>query len=122
MNKIVGLGLIFAVCGSLFANEAEALAEKKCGECHVMGVTSKEKLDNMKAPPYWAIARKTRESFQTKEEKVKFIVDYTLHPAKEKMLFPQATIDRFGLMPSQEGKVTKEEIETVAEYILSEKF
>lgn len=121
MNKILGLGLIFAMCNLLSANEAEALAEKKCGGCHVMGVTSKEKLDNMKAPPYWAIAKKTREAFATKEEAVKFTVDYTLHPAKEKMLFPQATIDRFGLMPSQEGKVTKEEIELIASYILADR-
>lgn len=118
MNKIVGLGLIFAVCGSLFANEAEALAEKKCGECHVMGVTSKEKLDNMKAPPYWAIAKKARESFNSKEDAIKYIVDFIFNPAKEKMLFPQATIDRFGLMTSQKGKVTEEEAELIAKYYI----
>ena len=52
MKKIVGLFLFLASLTMLFAsNEAEELAVEKCGGCHLMGVVSKEKLKNMKAPP-----------------------------------------------------------------------
>lgn len=111
---VVGLGTF------LVASDAEVLAEKKCGECHVMGVTSKEKIDNMKAPPYWAIAKKVREAYDTHDKQVDFIVDYSLNPAKEKMLFPEQTIKMFGVMPSQEGKVTKDELKLISTYILGE--
>lgn len=118
MKKIISLSLLLATIGFADMQDAEILAEKKCGECHLMGVTSKEKLDKMKAPPYWAIARKTKEAFATNEERVKFIVDYTFNPKEEKMLFAKDAKTRFGLMPSQEGKVSKEEIELISTYIL----
>ena len=37
------------------------------------------------------------------------------------MLFPVETKKLFGVMPSQEGKVTEDEIKLIAEYILENK-
>ncbi|MFA6760033.1 MAG: cytochrome c [Sulfuricurvum sp.] len=102
----------------LVANDGEALAERLCGECHLMGVTSKEKIDNMKAPPYWALAKKARESYATYDEQVAYIIDYSLDPNEAKMLFPIQTKERFGVMPSLSGKVNKEELKEIAGYIL----
>jgi hypothetical protein len=122
VKKIVSLFLFLASLTMLFAsNEAEELAVEKCGGCHLMGVVSKEKLKNMKAPPYWAIAKKAKEAYANKEDKINYIVDYTLNPTEEKMLFPVETKKLFGVMPSQEGKVTEDEIKLIAEYILENK-
>ncbi|OHE11150.1 MAG: cytochrome C [Sulfurimonas sp. RIFOXYD12_FULL_36_11] len=119
MKKILSLSLLAASFTLLSAaTEAEELAVKKCGECHLMGVVSAEKLKNMKAPPYWAIAKKAREAYDKKEDKINYIVDYTLNPSEEKMLFPKDTVKLFGVMPSQKGKVSEDEIRVISEYIL----
>lgn len=123
MKKLLFSSLIIVASGGLFASEdAEELANKKCGSCHLMGAITKEKLDNMKAPPYWAIAKKARERYQTEEEKVKYIIDYAIAPSEDKMLFPKETKERFGVMPSLKDKVTEDEIRTISTYILEKKF
>jgi hypothetical protein len=122
VKKIVSLSILAASFTLLMASgEAEDLAVKKCGECHLMGVVSAEKLKNMKAPPYWAIAKKAREAYDTKEDQIKYIVDYALNPAEEKMLFPKETKNMFGVMPSLKGKVTEDESRQIAGYIIEEK-
>ncbi|MDD5373980.1 MAG: c-type cytochrome [Sulfurimonas sp.] len=122
MKKIVSLSLLAASFTVLFASvDAEELAVKKCGECHLMGVVSAEKLKNMKAPPYWAIAKKARENYENKEDKIKYITDYAINPSEEKMLFPKETKTMFGVMKSQKDKVTESELKLIAEYIIEEK-
>lgn len=122
MKKIASLSLILAASAVLSASPSqEELANVKCGGCHLMGKITKEKLSRMVAPPYWAISKKAKEAYETKEEAVKYIVDFTLNPSEEKMLFPKEAIEKFGLMPSQKGNVTEEEIKEIAEYILEEK-
>lgn len=123
MKKIAVLSLIVGIFNFMLASESpEDLATKKCGECHLMGAITKEKLDNMKAPPYWAIAKKAAERYKTKEESINYIIDYSLQPSEEKMLFPIETKERFGVMPSLQGKVSEEEIRIISTYILERKF
>lgn len=123
MKKIVSLCLILASSSTLFASEdAQSLAVQKCGECHLMGDITKEKLKNMKAPPYWAIAKKARENYTNEEDKIKYIVDYAFEPTEEKMLFPKETKEKFGVMPSLKGKVTEDEVRLISEYILQKRF
>jgi len=119
MRNLLVLPLIIAA--SLFiqaSDDIESLAENKCGACHLMGKTSKEKLSRMSAPPYWAIAKKIKTAYPNRLDGVTFLVNYALNPSEEKMLFPKETIERFGLMPSQREFVTNEEIKAIAEYIL----
>ncbi|MGE0738693.1 c-type cytochrome [Sulfurimonas sp.] len=124
MKKIVSLSLIIGTLVLASASDAdvEALAVAKCGECHLMGEITKEKLSNMKAPPYWAIAKKAREKYEKEEDKIKYIVDYAFSPTEDKMLFPKETKEKFGVMPSLKGKVTQEEIRQISTYILEKKF
>lgn len=119
MKRLAIASLALLATTTLFAaTSIEELAVEKCGECHVMGVVSKEKIKNMKAPPYWSIARKLRENFDRTDYMANFVVDFTFNPSQEKMLYPPETIKMFGLMPSQKGKVTEEEIRQIVEYIL----
>jgi len=98
---------------------AEQLVDNKCGICHLAGKLSKEKLQRMAAPPMWGVTKKIKTNLQTKDEQINFYMDFPLNPSKEKMMFPQETIDRFGHMPSQKGNVTEEELRKIAEYLLS---
>lgn len=119
------LSILFVMSGSVMLSamdEGERLANEKCGRCHLMGEITKEKLDKMKAPPYWAIAKKARERYENEEDKVKYIIDYALDPSEDKMLFPKETKEMFGVMPSLKDKVSKEEIEIISEYILRKRF
>jgi len=122
MKKLLTASLIVASTTLLLASStSEELAVKHCGECHLMGKITKDKLKKMKAPPYWALAKMARLKYSSKEDMAKYIVDYALSPAKEKMLFPHETRDRFGVMPSQKGKVTKAQIKEISNYILGNK-
>lgn len=122
MKKLLKICLVLATSSLLFASEtAENLANEKCGSCHLMGEITKEKLDKMKAPPYWAIAKMVKIAHQDEADMVNFIVDFTLNPSEEKMLFPQETKKRFGLMPSQKNNVTEDELRQISEYILEVK-
>ena len=99
-------------------SDVEALAEKKCGKCHLMGSITKEKIENIKAPPYWGMSKKVKNKFPKRADQINFIIDYSLNPSEEKMLFPKETRERFGKMPSLKGKATADEIRQISEYFL----
>jgi len=119
MKKLLTASLVFATSTLLLASPtSEELAVKHCGECHLMGKITKDKLKKMKAPPYWALAKMAKLKYTSRADMVNYIVDYAQEPAEEKMLFPHETRDRFGVMPSQKAKVTEVEIRKISEYIL----
>ncbi len=100
------------------SDDIESLAEMKCGSCHLIGKITKEKLNRMAAPPSWALAKKVKMAYPNRLDGIDFIVNYTLNPTEEKMLFPKETKERFGLMPSQKGALTDKELQEIAKYIL----
>jgi len=108
------------VASSVFAqsSDIETLAVEKCGSCHLIGAITKDKLNNMSAPPSWALAKKVKLAYPNRMDAINFIIEYTLNPSKEKMLFPKETRERFGVMPSQKDLVTDAELKAIAEYIL----
>ncbi|MCF6309573.1 MAG: c-type cytochrome [Sulfurimonas sp.] len=120
MRIILFLPLIIMTSVLLQASgDVKDLAEEKCGSCHLMGLLTKEKIDNMKAPPYWAMSKVVKLEYTNRADMINFIVDYTLNPREDKMLFPPVTKKRFGIMPSLKGKVTEDEIRQIAEYFLN---
>ncbi len=120
MRKLLVLPLIIAASSLLQASEdIESLAESKCGKCHLMGAVTKEKINNIQAPPYWGMAKKVKAAYDNESDRIDFIVDYSLNPSEEKMLFPKETKDRFGVMPSLKGKATEDEIRKIAKYFLN---
>ena len=104
---------------SAASEEAKALTTEKCSECHMIDSMTDTHGANghIKAPPMWGVMRKIHENFQTKDEVITFLIDYTMNPASEKMLSPKATEEYFGLMPSQKGKLTEAELTIIAEYL-----
>lgn len=108
------------VTASLFAqsSDVETLAVEKCGSCHLIGAITKEKLNNMSAPPSWALSKKVKNAYPNREDAIEFIVDYTMNPSEDKMLFSHKTKDRFGVMPSQKDMISESELREVAKYII----
>nr|WP_321265973.1 c-type cytochrome [uncultured Sulfurimonas sp.] len=118
MRNLLALPLIISLSLMLQASDIESLAENKCGTCHLIGKITKEKLNNMSAPPSWALAKKVKLAYPNRLDGIDFIINYTLNPSEDKMLFPKKAIERFGLMPSQRGNVTDDELRAIAEFIL----
>lgn len=121
MKKIIiSVVTLLALSSLVQANQKmEELVDNKCGICHLSGKLSKEKLQRMAAPPMWGVAKKIKTNLPNKQDGIAFLIDFTMNPSKEKMMFPQETIDKFGHMPSQKGNLTDAELKAIAEYILS---
>lgn len=119
MKTVFKLSLAIAISSLIQASDEIAnLAESKCGGCHLVNIITKEKLNNMSAPPIWAVTKKVRTAYPDRGEQVQFIVDFSLNPSEDKMLFPKETKKLFGVMPSQKGLVSKEDLKDIAEFIL----
>jgi cytochrome c len=118
--KFLRTVLLFSVAvGALMAQEQDIpqLIEKKCGACHIVTNPTIENVKHMKAPPMWGVARNLIRHFKNEKAFVDFVVDYVMNPSKEKIVLDKAAMERFGLMPSLKGSVTKEELEAIAKYM-----
>jgi cytochrome c len=116
--KIVAvIGLIGAGFSTLQAGEksAEELFKANCISCHVTQHLEDE--SKMVAPPIMGAVRHVKEKFGTKEEAVKFMVDYIQNPTKEKAACDSESIEKFGVMPSLKGAVSPEDLEKIASYV-----
>ena len=118
MKTIFTLAIIVSVASHLnAAPEGLRLLEEKCSSCHMLNSSTKVKQTKISAPPMWGIMRNLQDSFATHEEGINFIIDYVMNPHIDKMVFPKAAEERFGLMPSMKGKLTDEELKTIANYL-----
>lgn len=118
MRNLLVIPFIMIASIHVQASGIESLAENKCGGCHLIGKITKEKLNKMSAPPWWALAKKVKVAYANRLDGINFIVNYTLNPSEDKMLFPKETKERFGMMPSQKGALSDDELRAIAEYIL----
>ncbi len=110
----LGLLLVFSTSLSASSN-GEELFDKKCASCHVK--TRPADFSTLIAPPAMGVVKHVRMNYNTKEEAVKFIAEYTLNPQRDKAVCMSSTIQRFGLMPSQKDNVTKEELQQIAAWM-----
>ena len=110
---LLTLGAVFLFTPSLYAETSgEALFESKCASCHVK--TRPSDISTLVAPPMMGVMRHVKMSYKTKDEVVTFITEYVLNPQESKAVCMTDKLKRFGLMPSQKGNVTKEELATIA--------
>ncbi len=90
----------------------EALFETKCASCHVK--MRPNDISTLVAPPLMGVMRHVKMAYGTRNEAVKFISEYALNPQESKAVCMPQKIKHFGLMPSQKGNVTQEELTTIA--------
>ncbi|ADR34683.1 cytochrome c, class I [Sulfuricurvum kujiense DSM 16994] len=104
--------------GSAFAQEdPKILFEQKCSVCHLKQRPAYEEMKTLIAPPIMGVMTHVKDAKATKIDAVNFIADYIFEPTPAKALCMKQSIERFGLMPSQKGNLSKEEAISVAGYL-----
>ncbi len=104
--------------------DGKALLEVKCASCHNLDIPAKTFPDEV-APPMMAVAfhgydfiNVTTPAAKTPAS-IAFVKDYVFNPTKEKSFCDQKSLDDYGLMLSQKGKLTEEELEAIAIYMFA---
>jgi len=127
------LFLLFGACFSLFVLsgcqekhhshlDGEKLIKERCASCHNLDLPPKTYKDE-KAPPMMAVAFHIKDFIKASSESDKipkaidFVKDYVIHPSAKKSFCDKKSLESYGVMPSQKGKVTEDELEAIAEYM-----
>lgn len=120
--------LLAFLCGCTVENkkiktlEGKALLESKCASCHNLDIPA-ETYPEEKAPPMMAVAFHIYDFIEvsTPAEKspasIAFVKDYVFNPSLEKSFCDKKSLEDYGIMPSQKGKLTEDELEAVAIYM-----
>jgi len=119
--------LLFVVgCGSSSKHkqvvDVEKLTEQKCSACHNLDMPPHTS-DDEKAPPLYTVTVHLKDWMhvnnpsELKSKFVSFAKDYVINPSKDKSYCNAESLKIYGLMPSQKGNVTPDEVEAIASYI-----
>lgn len=130
MKKIFVLSFFASVLAltPLSAVDGYEVYKSKCSQCHIENISKADVVKNfatMKAPPMVEVANQVKGNIIIGDEDedvhrhvVKlFIKDYIDNPILDKSMCNPMALERFGVMPSQRGKLTADEKEAVAEWI-----
>jgi len=129
-KKLVYILLLFVplLTNSCNSNKAsqhydtKRLLKQKCGNCHNLDMPPYTSSDE-KAPPMMAVAFHIVNFIDTNDESQRiykaknFVMDYVLNPSAEKSFCDKESLKSYGVMPSQKGKITTDELKTLTEYI-----
>ncbi|MCF6244916.1 MAG: c-type cytochrome [Sulfurovum sp.] len=111
--------LLVTTTAMTLASTGAELLTKKCASCHMLKAPEFHELPTLKAPAMDAVVFHINLAMQNEKEKKAFIVDYVLNPDASKSVCESNKVAQVGVMPSQKGKVTKEELESIATELLS---
>jgi cytochrome c len=96
-------------------SNGKELFTQKCAVCHTLGKPAD--MSTVVAPVLNGVMRHLKMTHSEKSAGVAFIKDYAMNPSESKALCMPEKIKRFGLMPSQKGNVTPEELEVIANWM-----
>ena len=113
MKKLLLTGV--ALIGVIFANSGQDIFKSKCVMCHTAKIVDSKA--NLIGPPADEVMLHVKEKFSDKNEAVKFMKDYIFNPDPKKALC--ASMDKFGLMPSQKNVISDKEAQEVLEYMFN---
>lgn len=100
------------------------LLKQKCSQCHNIDFPPKDFKDEI-APAMMTISFHFNDWFKGAGEAEKlqkqqdFVADYVINPSLEKSYCDKTMLKKFGLMPSQKGNVTKDEVRAIAKYVFT---
>jgi len=97
------------------ATKGKELFTQKCTACHTLG--KPKDMSTVVAPALNGVMKHLKMTHSEKANGVAFIKDYVMNPSESKALCMPQKIKRFGLMPSQKGNVTPEELEIIANWM-----
>lgn len=117
MKKIL---LIITVAGaSLFASSGEELIKANCASCHTLKIPKSEMMPDFKAPPMDAVMFHMKDVIPKESDMKAFILDYVYNPDVSKSVCESHKVEKFGVMPSLKGKVSKKDLESIASYMIA---
>ena len=129
INLTVLLLILFSGCNESKKTQqhydAKALLESKCASCHDLHMPPQTSEDE-KAPPMYTITVhlkdwiKSDTDTEKRQKFINFLQTYVLHPSKDISYCDEKSLAQYGLMPSQEGHVNRDEIAAIAAYIFRE--
>ena len=96
----------------------EELTKTKCATCHMLEVPKPNTISTLKAPPLHAVLFHIKSEIENPIEQKKFIMDYVINPKASKSVCESNKVKNFGVMPSQKGKVTQEELSLISDYVI----
>ncbi|SFV75807.1 cytochrome c class I [hydrothermal vent metagenome] len=102
--------------------DGEKLLQQKCSQCHNLDLPP-QTFENEKAPPMMAVAFHVKNFVPANNESeripnaIAFVKDYVIAPSRSKSFCDKESLDSYGVMPSQKGKVTQDELQAIAQYI-----
>ena len=115
-SKIITVVGLLGLTSTLFAsNSAQNLFDNKCSMCHIK--TMPQDKSKLVAPPVMGLMHHLKMKYPNKQDAVAFIVDYVQNPTRAKALCKPQKIQHFGLMPSQKGNITPQELQKVASWM-----
>lgn len=102
--------------------------KNKCASCHKESMSKEDvikNLKNIKAPPMIEVSNRLKENIiiADDDEDVKrrvviaFIKDYIDNPSIDYSMCHVMALEKFGVMPSQKGKLSLKEKEAVSEWL-----
>lgn len=115
----------FTACGEYGQKEqynGETLLMQKCAMCHNLKMPP-DTYEDEKAPPMMAVVFHLKDfmKISMNDEKfskfIPFVQDYVINPSKDKSYCDKESLKTYGVMPSQKGSVTKDELEAIASYM-----
>lgn len=116
MTKI--LLLLSLISTMMFASTGAELTKANCASCHMLTTPKPDMISTMQAPPMDAVMFHINLVMQKKEEIKAFILDYVQYPDASKSVCESNKVQNFGVMPSLKGKVSVQDLETIAEYMI----
>jgi cytochrome c len=114
-KKLFTLAAALFLTSTLYAQDGASLFNAKCAACHQ--TTRPSDRSTLIAPPLMGVMRHVKMQYTTKDAAVKFIAAYVLDPQASKAVCKPQNMKRFGIMPSQKGNVTKEELQTISAWM-----
>lgn len=125
MKKMI---LLFVSAAGLWADTGYDVYKKHCAQCHIELISKAETLarfKELKAPPMVEVSNRLKENVIIKDDDddvkrrvvIAFIEEYIRRPSLEYSMCDPMAIERFGIMPSQKGKLTDAQIDAVSEWV-----
>ncbi|NCO02266.1 MAG: c-type cytochrome [Epsilonproteobacteria bacterium] len=116
---------------TIFANdysEGYNVYKNKCSSCHAEKMSRDQVLKNMhtlKAPPMLEISNRLKQNVITLDDDddikrqliIAFVKEYIDNPSLDYSMCSAVALEKFGVMPSQKGKLSDREKQAVSEWL-----
>jgi len=102
--------------------DGQKLIKQKCSKCHNLDLPPKT-YENEIAPPMMAVTFHIRDFIQVSNvsekipKAISFIKDYVIYPSASKSFCDKKSLKIYGVMPSQKGQVTQDELDAITTYM-----